>query len=133
MHENPCWTCQKACGGCSWSRSFSPVPGWRANKTKKRGQGGTKGGYIESYYIRSCPEYDPEPKRDIPEEKGGQRLKYDIDKVMLLTRAGMTEAQAGLAWQAVKYIWRSPLKGNQAQDLDKALFYLNRLREKVKE
>mgnify|MGYP003244104989 CR=1 FL=1 len=59
------------------------------------GQGGTKGGYIESYYIRSCPEYDPEPKRDIPEEKGGQRLKYDIDKVMLLTRAGMTEAQAG--------------------------------------
>ena len=94
-HENPCWTCQKACGGCSWSRSFSPVPGWRANKTKKRGQGGTKGGYIESYYIRSCPEYDPEPKRDIPEEKGGQRLKYDIDKVMLLTRAGMTEAQAG--------------------------------------
>lgn len=36
-----------------------------------------------------------EPKRDIPEEKGGQRLKYDIDKVMLLTRAGMTEAQAG--------------------------------------
>lgn len=92
MHENPCWTCQKACGGCSWSRSFSPVPGWRANKTKKRGQGGTKGGYIESYYIRSCPEYDPEPKRDIPEERGGQRLKYDIDKVMLLTRAGMTEA-----------------------------------------
>lgn len=95
MHENPCWTCQKACGGCSWSRSFSPVPGWRANKTKKRGQGGTKGGCIESYYIRSCPEYDPEPKRDIPEERGGQRLKYDIDKVMLLTRAGMTEAQAG--------------------------------------
>lgn len=93
MHENPCWTCQKACGGCSWSRSFSPVPGWRANKTKKRGQGGTKGGYIESYYIRSCPEYDPEPKRDIPEERGGQRLKYDIDKVMLLTRAGMTEAE----------------------------------------
>jgi hypothetical protein len=45
------------------------VPGWRANKTKKRGQGGTKGGYIESYYIRSCPEYDPEPKRDIPEER----------------------------------------------------------------
>ena len=93
MHENPCWTCQKACGGCSWSRSFSPVPGWRANKTKKRGQGGTKGGYIESYYIRSCPEYDPEPKRDIPEERGGQRLKYDIDKVMLLARAGMTEAE----------------------------------------
>lgn len=98
MHENPCWTCQKACGGCSWSRSFSPVPGWRANKTKKRGQGGTKGGYIESYYIRSCPEYDPEPKRDIPEERGGQRLKYDIDKVMLLTRAGMTEAEICIAW-----------------------------------
>ena len=69
--------------------------GLEGQQNEKRGQGGTKGGYIESYYIRSCPEYDPEPKRDIPEEKGGQRLKYNIDKVMLLTRAGMTEAQAG--------------------------------------
>lgn len=31
-------------------------------------------------------------KAGYPEERGGQRLKYDIDKVMLLTRAGMTEA-----------------------------------------
>ena len=37
-------------------------------------------------------EFMGEMERDIPEEKGGQRLKYDIDKVMLLTRAGMTEA-----------------------------------------
>ena len=66
-----------------------PGAGLEANKTKKLGQGS----YLESYYIRSCPEYVPEPKRDIPEERGGQRLKYDIDKVMLLTRAGMTEAE----------------------------------------
>ena len=89
MNENPCWTCQKVCGGCSWSRSFSPVPGWTANKTKKLGQGS----YLESYYIRSCPEYVPEPKRDIQEERRGPKLKYDIEKVLLLVRAGMTEAK----------------------------------------
>lgn len=40
--------------------------------------------------------------------------------------------QAALAWQVVKYIWRSPLKGKQLEDLQKAQFYLNRLIEKVK-
>lgn len=46
MHENPCWTCQKACGGCSWSRSFSPVPGWTAEKTPRGG-----------WHITACPEF----------------------------------------------------------------------------
>lgn len=42
--------------------------------------------------------------------------------------AGYTDpVQAGLAWQIVKYIWRSPLKGNQKEDLEKAEFYLKRL------
>ena len=56
-----------------------------------------------------------------------------IDALESMVMGYQDTVQAGLAWQAVKYIWRSPLKGNQAQDLDKALFYLNRLREKVKE
>jgi hypothetical protein len=37
-----------------------------------------------------------------------------------------------LAWQIVKYVWRAPLKGNMAQDLDKAKFYLCRLIAKAK-
>ena len=56
-----------------------------------------------------------------------------IDALESMVMGYQDTVQAGLAWQVVKYIWRSPLKGNQAQDLDKALFYLNRLREKVKE
>ena len=40
-----CWSCQNATnGGCSWSRSFTPVEGWVANK----GIG---------YNVKSCPEY----------------------------------------------------------------------------
>lgn len=33
---------------------------------------------------------------------------------------------AGLIWQVLKYISRSPHKGNQQQDLQKAEFYLRR-------
>ena len=36
--EQPCWTCQLACGGCPWTEvdhetgqiRFQPVPGWDA-------------------------------------------------------------------------------------------------------
>ena len=56
-----------------------------------------------------------------------------IDALESMAMGYQDPVPGGLAWQAVKYIWRSPLKGNQAQDLDKAAFYLNRLREKVKE
>ena len=56
-----------------------------------------------------------------------------IDALESMAMGYQDPVQAGLAWQVVKYIWRSPLKGKQAEDLDKALFYLNRLREKVKE
>lgn len=55
-----------------------------------------------------------------------------IDALESMAMGYQDPVQAGLAWQVVKYIWRSPLKGNQAQDLDKAAFYLNRLKEKVK-
>lgn len=48
-----CWTCQKACGGCRWSRSFKPIPGWTAEKTYIP----SNGEYAESYKIISCPEY----------------------------------------------------------------------------
>ena len=55
-----------------------------------------------------------------------------IDALESMAMGYQDPVQAGLAWQVVKYIWRSPLKGKQAEDLDKALFYLNRLRERVK-
>lgn len=40
---------------------------------------------------------------------------------------------ASLVWQVVKYLWRAPLKGNYAQDIRKAQFYMNRLVAKLDE
>lgn len=48
-----CWTCKKACGGCSWSRDGEPIKGWTAEKNviplnRK---------YAETYKVSKCPEY----------------------------------------------------------------------------
>ena len=53
-HQNSCCAeCQKAYGGCNWSRDFSPVPGWITVKTdlsdRYHDQSGTK--------ILYCPEF----------------------------------------------------------------------------
>ena len=50
-----------------------------------------------------------------------------IDALESMAAGYSDPVQAGLAWQIVKYIWRSPLKGNQKEDLEKAEFYLKRL------
>ena len=55
-----------------------------------------------------------------------------IDALESMSVGYQDTIQAALAWQVVKYIWRSPLKGKQLEDLQKAQFYLNRLIEKVK-
>ena len=55
-----------------------------------------------------------------------------IDALESMSMGYQDTVQAALAWQVVKYIWRSPLKGKQLEDLQKAQFYLNRLIEKVK-
>ena len=49
-----CWTCKKACGGCSWSREFKPVAGWTAQETYII----SNGEYAASYQITACPEYE---------------------------------------------------------------------------
>ena len=55
-----------------------------------------------------------------------------IDALESMSVGYQNTVQAALAWQVVKYIWRSPLKGKPLEDLQKAQFYLNRLIEKVK-
>ena len=55
-----------------------------------------------------------------------------IDALESMSMGYHDTVQAALAWQVLKYIWRSPLKGKQLEDLQKAQFYLNRLIEKVK-
>lgn len=56
-HTQPCWYCTKACGGCSWSKNYTPIDGWVAEETicdrfiDYRGVNIT-----HSYKILHCPE-----------------------------------------------------------------------------
>lgn len=49
-----CWFCDNACGGCSWSGKFEPVPGWIAIPTKIQAEKGRK---MDSFTVLSCPEF----------------------------------------------------------------------------
>lgn len=70
-----CWTCRKACGGCSWADSFTPVEGWEAVPNV------SSTGEIRGYDIQGCPEYEPDPKE--PEHT----KLLDHEGVMLLMEA----------------------------------------------
>lgn len=51
--DTKCWTCQNCFGGCSWSRDFIPVDGWKAEKTFIP----SNEQYAESYKVIECPKY----------------------------------------------------------------------------
>lgn len=58
-----CWDCRHAVPsaktGCSWSRNFEPVPGWKAKKCKIRlCQFGKKTRETVSYEVRKCPQFE---------------------------------------------------------------------------
>ena len=72
MSKNPdrrksdtlCWDCKKACGYCSWSQDFVPVPGWEAIIVPPRGaQMTVKCKSIPDYRVLSCPEFSMEKRR----------------------------------------------------------------------
>lgn len=53
-----CWDCDNACGGCEWSRSFRPVPGWTATPVRRIQSYGKKGyKVIDTYRITACPKF----------------------------------------------------------------------------
>ena len=58
-HDTICWECEKASGGCSWSRDFIPVEGWNAVPTKiqQRNSDG-KSISIDSFDVVECPEFE---------------------------------------------------------------------------
>lgn len=64
--ETLCWTCANAVPGketgCSWSRSFKPVQGWKAKRRDVKYKDCRAGRLhqIESYEVRKCPEYKPD-------------------------------------------------------------------------
>ena len=51
-----CWTCRKACGGCSWADMFEPVSGWTATPVIMRYKDKNMRD-LETYSITACPEY----------------------------------------------------------------------------
>ena len=56
-----CWTCARACGGCSWSAEFKPVRGWKAKKTILYNDRGAYNSHtVKSYNIKECPMYKPD-------------------------------------------------------------------------
>lgn len=78
-----CWTCQNACGGCSWSRSFKPVKGWEAKKTviKHQRSEGCKAPFIydDSYLVINCPEYKMDEDL-IKRTKKIKKMRYLLDE-----------------------------------------------------
>lgn len=64
-----CWYCEKAIGGCCWSRYFQPVPGWKALSTVVYHSRSQKG--MKSFLVLDCPEF----KADMPEEKENRRIR----------------------------------------------------------
>lgn len=72
-----CWRCGKALGGCCWSRSFKPVPGWEAEPTTlMRG--------APSYRIIRCPEYEPDwdPRWQRIHKKEGGDLEGGMEDML---------------------------------------------------
>ena len=56
-----CWCCSKACGGCSWSRKFEHVEGWKATHHRlcfEKAKNGRKSRWVDTYDIQECPEFE---------------------------------------------------------------------------
>ena len=63
-----------------------------------------------------------------PEHYTGSNIEcIDAIKAMLGHYGFISYLQGNL----MKYLWRSPAKGNQAQDLRKAEWFINRLNEEI--
>ena len=56
--ESLCFLCGNACGGCSWSRDFTPVEGWDAEPTIGKSH------HTKSWFVKACPEYTNDRKID---------------------------------------------------------------------
>lgn len=90
-----CFLCDKACGGCSWSRDFTPVAGWTATPTRINPGGGAAP--TSSYHIEDCPEFSgvrPPKMEDISKE----RIRLGVIRQEMITvRKQLGLTQAGMA------------------------------------
>jgi len=66
-----CWDCANALGGCSWSKSFTPVEGWTAIRHKRRYNNDKNEGRLDcdSYKVIDCPEFIRDSYMEIGKQK----------------------------------------------------------------
>lgn len=79
--ESLCWTCKNASCGCSWSREFKPVKGWKAiatiiNSTCKGGKVSTP-----SYCVIECPEFIKDTPKDAVTDEQWRRFLMAVKKL----------------------------------------------------
>lgn len=87
--EQPCWTCDRAYGGCPWSQTFSPVPGWIASPTLVNG-------VYPSYRITYCPLYTGEQTRFRAIEARVVKLDaYGFSREQIRLMTGVTVRESG--------------------------------------
>lgn len=55
-----CWSCAKAVGGCAWSKSFKPIPGWNAIPSSINYYSAADKKVMQdpTYLVMECPEYE---------------------------------------------------------------------------
>lgn len=68
-----CWTCRKACGGCSWSRDGTPIEGWTAEKNVIP----CNGEFAETYHIIKCPLYECDRRYGLYDGKESEEIDDD--------------------------------------------------------
>jgi hypothetical protein len=64
--HNICFDCTKACGKCSWSKNFEPVPGWTAEKCILPITNQCSVRHMETYHITACPEFELDNRKVVP-------------------------------------------------------------------
>ena len=71
-----CWDCENCIGGCSWSKNFEPVEGWKAKAV-------TNSDNSDTYLVRECPQFKKGNAKTNLESDVFVRLTYAIIKQMI--------------------------------------------------
>ena len=74
--ETLCFRCGNSCGGCSWSKDFVPVEGWKAEPTLMYVDYTPSGQpkvlhEVESFFVTECPKFvsdEEKPLKEINED-----------------------------------------------------------------
>jgi hypothetical protein len=61
--DSLCWSCQKACGKCNWSRTLKPIEGWKVDVKIIKHTSRGKTTEDEVTKVVKCPEYKQDERR----------------------------------------------------------------------